>query len=170
MRARWRRALLVVDVQEGLVAKKLYEKARFLATIMEAIDFFRKADDLIVFIRHDGAVVRRGKPEWELYSGLGRRTGDPIVDKKRGDAFDRTDLARILEEAAIEDVLVCGLVTHGCVRATCLGGRGRGFAVRLLGRGHSNWAADAAARIESTERELAAAGIPTVALDRMPEE
>jgi nicotinamidase-related amidase len=163
-------ALLVVDVQEGLVAKKLYEKERFLGAIRVAIEEFRKSRGLVVFVRHDGAVVRRGTPGWELYFGLDRLDDDPIIDKARGNAFDGTGLARLLEERRIGRVVVCGLVTHGCVRATCLGALALGLRAALLEGGHSNWAADAAARIGATEGELAGAGVKTVALGRILEE
>jgi nicotinamidase-related amidase len=156
------RALLVVDVQSGLVAKPLHEKERFLATVGGAIRDYRDSGDLVVFIRHCGAIVRRGSPGWELYPGLDRRAEEPIVDKESGNAFVKTGLARLLEERGIGEVLVCGLVSHGCVRATCLGGAALGLRVRLLANGHSNWAKDAAKRIEAAERELAAAGIEIV--------
>ena len=159
-----KRALLVVDVQIGLVAKELYNKERFLSSIGDAIDAFRESGDLIVFIRHCGAIVKRGSPGWELYPGLDPRSEDPVVDKEHGNAFAKTGLARILEEKGIRDFLVCGLVSHGCVRATCLGGAALGLRVRLLKNGHSNWAKDAGKRIDGVERELAAAGIETLRL------
>jgi|WetSurMetagenome_2_1015567.scaffolds.fasta_scaffold339146_2 nicotinamidase-related amidase len=157
-------ALLVVDVQEGLVAKKLYAKERFLATIREAVSRFREAGRSIVFIRHEGAGLAPGSPGWELYSGFDRRAGDPIVDKRRGNAFEGTPLAGMLAERGIGEILVCGLATNGCVRATCIGGAAIGLRVGLVRGGHSSWARDASARIERVERELAAAGIETIGL------
>jgi nicotinamidase-related amidase len=153
------RALLVVDAQTGLVAKDLHRKEAFLAAIADAIAAFRTSQDIVVFIRHEGAGLRRGTPEWEIFSGLDRRTEDPVVDKKHGNAFLRTGLSSILEEKGIRDVLACGLVSHGCVRATCLGGSALGLRTRLLKDGHSNWAKDAEKRIDAVERELASAGI-----------
>jgi hypothetical protein len=55
-------------------------------------------------------------------------------------------------------------VSHGCVRATCLGGAALGLRVALLKDGHSNWAKDAGKKIDAVERELAAAGIETSGL------
>ncbi len=165
-----KRTLLVVDVQEGLLAKKLYEKELFLSTIQKAIAAFRKAGETILFVRHVGAIVKRGTPEWEIYSGLDRLPEDPIIDKQRGNAFDGTCLADLLEGRGVGRVAVCGLVSHGCVRASCLGAQALGYGVDLLAGGHSNWAKDAVARIEATERDLAAAGIETLALDRLLDE
>lgn len=88
------------------------------------------------------------------------------MDKRRGDAFEGTDLTRVLAERKVGEILVCGLVTHGCVRATCLVGASIGLSVGLLRGGHSNWARDAAARIEGVEREPAADGIALVDLSQ----
>jgi len=162
-----RLALLVVDVQEGLVARKLYGKESFLSAIRSAIAVFRQAGDPIVFIRHEGAIVKRGTPEWELYSGLDPRANDPIIDKRHGDAFEETGLAKLLEKRGVGHVVVCGLVSHGCVRATCLGAKALGFDAGLLALGHSNWAKDAAAKIEAVERELSAVGIEALGIDRI---
>jgi nicotinamidase-related amidase len=158
------RALVVVDVQESLVEKKLFEKERFLATIGEAISRSRAAGEPVVFVRHEGAGLKAGQPGWNLHPGLDRRPDDPVVDKRRGNAFAGTDLTRVLAESKVGEILVCGLVTHGCVRATCLGGASIGLSVGLLRGGHSNWASDAASRIENVERELEAAGVRIVDL------
>ena len=56
---------------------------------------------------------------------------------------------------------------HGCVRATCIGAKALGLGVDLLSGGHSTWAPDAAAKIEAAERELAAAGIGILGIDRL---
>mgnify|MGYP000902544046 CR=1 FL=1 len=85
------------------------------------------------------------------------------MDKEHGDAFDGTGLAALLRERGVEEILVCGLVSHGCVRATCLGGLAAGFRVTLLKDGHSTWTRDAQARIRNTEKELAARGVRTAA-------
>jgi nicotinamidase-related amidase len=153
------RALLVVDVQSGLVEKPLHEKERFLTTIDGAIRAYRGSGSLVVFIQHCGGAVKKGKPGWEIYPALDRRAEDPVVPKEHGDAFKGTGLGTLLAANGVQEILVCGLVTHGCVRATCLGGAALGLRVRLLENGHSNWAKDAAEKIEAVERELAAAGI-----------
>jgi nicotinamidase-related amidase len=160
------RALVVVDMQASLVEKDLYEKRRLLATIGAAISRSRAAGESVVFVRHEGAGLKAGAPGWEIHPGVDRRPEDPVVDKRRGDAFEGTGLTRVLAELKVGEILVCGLASHGCVRATCLGGASIGLSVGLLRGGHSNWARDAAARIEKVERELAAEGIGLVDLSQ----
>jgi len=156
-----KRALLIVDVQKGLLARKLHDGEGMLAAIGEATAAFRKSRDLVVFVQHCGGAVKRGTDGWEIDPGLDRRAGDPVVRKEHGNAFQGTELGSILEEKGIREILVCGLVSHGCVRATCLGGQAAGWKVRLLKGGHSNWAPDAEDRIAKVERELAGLGIET---------
>ena len=78
-----KRALLVVDVQTGLVVKPLYQKERFLAAIGETIRSCREEGDLVVFIQHCGGAAKKGKPGWDLYPALDRRPEDPVVEKQR---------------------------------------------------------------------------------------
>jgi len=46
------KALLVVDIQNGLVERTLFEKERFLATVEAAIREVRSRGHLIVGIQH----------------------------------------------------------------------------------------------------------------------
>lgn len=156
-----RRALLVVDMQRVYMEKKVYRREDMLAAVGQALAEFRETGDPIVFVRHCGALSPRGTPGWEVHPALDRRTGDLSVEKEHGDAFDGTGLASLLREADVGEVLVCGLVSHGCVRATCLGGLSAGFRVTLLKDGHSTWTRDAEARIRGTEEELADRGVRT---------
>ena len=55
-------------------------------------------------------------------------------------------------------VIVTGLVTHGCVKATCLGALALGYAVTLAADGHSSYSKDAAPLIEEWNRKLGEAG------------
>jgi nicotinamidase-related amidase len=71
----------------------------------------------------------------------------------------------------VQTVLVTGLVTHGCVRATCLGGAGRGYNVILVADAHSSYNRDAARLIEEWNRNLSesiSGVIPAANLDFSP--
>lgn len=51
------------------------------------------------------------------------------------------------------------LVSHGCVKATCLEGISEGFEIELLKHGHTNWNKDAQIKIIIAENELSKQGI-----------
>jgi nicotinamidase/pyrazinamidase len=73
----------------------------------------------------DGPVVRKGTSGEDGYSGFSMK--DP-----EGDEITATGLADQLERWGIEKVVVCGLATDYCVKATALDGISGGFEVILL--------------------------------------
>ena len=73
----------------------------------------------------DGPVVRKGTSGEDGYSGFSMK--DP-----EGDAVTPTGLAGQLERWGITKVVVCGLATDYCVKATALDGISEGLEVRLL--------------------------------------
>ena len=64
------------------------------------------------------------------------------------------DFITLCDNRNINEFFVCGLVSHGCIRATCLGGIKQGHTIKLLKDGHSNWAKDAKDKIAMVEKEL----------------
>jgi nicotinamidase/pyrazinamidase len=73
----------------------------------------------------DGPVVRKGTAGEDGYSGFSMR--DP-----QGDEVTPTGLAGQLERWGVTKVIVCGLATDYCVKATALDGVAGGFEVTLL--------------------------------------
>jgi len=79
-----------------------------------------------------------GTPGAEFHPGLARVRIDRVVSKG-GDpereaysAFDGTDLAGYLRERGVRTLLVAGLATDYCVRASVLDARREGFQVEVL--------------------------------------
>ena len=64
-----------------------------------------------------------------------------------------------MESENIEEILICGLVTQGCIKFTCIGGLNQGFKTKLLENGHTNWNKGAEKIIRSTEIELKQKGV-----------
>jgi nicotinamidase/pyrazinamidase len=73
----------------------------------------------------DGPVVRKGTAGEDGYSGFSVR--DP-----QGDEVTPTGLAGQLERWGVTRVIVCGLATDYCVKATALDGVAGGFEVTVL--------------------------------------
>ena len=59
-----------------------------------------------------------------------------MIDKSASDAFDGTPLALRLRARGVERVVLAGLQSEFCIRATALGAIERGFAVVLVSDGH----------------------------------
>lgn len=156
------KTLLLVDIQKGLTIRSLYEKEMFIATINKAIPIFRENSDLVIFVQHENKQLIPKTENWEIDDNLNMQSSDVTFSKQKGDAFSNKDLVDYLNAKEISDITVGGLVTHGCIRHTCLGGFKLGFNVSLLESGHSNWAEDAKEKIEKTEITLKEAGIKIV--------
>ncbi|CZT15655.1 related to Maleamate amidohydrolase [Ramularia collo-cygni] len=87
----------------------------------EAGIFYHKAKVLEVF-HHDDP---RGLGDW--IEGLEPREGETVVTKKYPSAFFGTDLEKMLREEGVDSVVVCGVSTSGCVRASVLDALCYGF-------------------------------------------
>ena len=73
-----------------------------------------------------GPVVQKGSNGEDGYSGFSMR--DPVS----GETVP-TPLAGMLGEAGVTQLVLCGLATDYCVKATVLDGRERGYPVTVLG-------------------------------------
>ncbi len=73
----------------------------------------------------DGPIVRKGSNGEDGYSAFSMR------DASTGETTD-TKLARLLAEAAVTRLVVCGLATDYCVKATVLDAREHGYPTTLL--------------------------------------
>jgi nicotinamidase/pyrazinamidase len=98
-----------------------------------------------------GEVVRKGEHGEDGYSGFSMR--DP-----QSDEVVPTRLAALLRDAQVQQLVVVGLATDYCVRATALDGRALGWPVTVP------WSAVAAVDVrpgdgERTREELQAAGV-----------
>lgn len=101
-----------------------------------------------------GPAVRKGVDGEDGYSGF-------MVRDPSGDGVAPTDLARLLAAHGIRRVVVCGLATDYCVRATALDALALGYATSVLVEGVRAvdlLAGDGASAL----RELAEAGVKLV--------
>lgn len=55
----------------------------------------------------------------ELDPRLERRESELLIEKRRGSAFFGTPLVRTLIDKAVDTLIITGLSTSGCIRATC---------------------------------------------------
>ena len=158
-------ALLVIDVQQGLFRKStpIYRAEPLLDTLTTLIERARAAGVPVIYIQHaSDKVLPFGSVDWQLHPRLQPGVDDLVVHKQQrssyGNAFEDTPLHAALVERGVSHVIVTGLVTHGCVKATCLGALALGYAVTLAADGHSSFSKDAAQLIEEWNRKLEAAG------------
>jgi nicotinamidase-related amidase len=159
-------ALIVIDVQTGLFerANPIYEAEQVLKNINTLMRDARKAGVPVIFVQHanDNTLVR-GSHEWQLHPEIKPLEGEVIIFKLEGDAFIGTDLKDELAKMNVNRLVVTGMLTHGCVKATSLGALKRGYRVTLVSDGHSNFSVDAPKIIEKWNRAISKKGAELVA-------
>lgn len=154
-------ALLVIDVQQGLFGKgtPIHRAEELLANIGMLVERAQGAGVPVVYIQHNDKLgLVKNSPEWRLHEHLRPTGADYIVHKQHPNAFEDTSLTDVLQRLGVSRLAVCGLVTHGCVRATCVGALKLGYNVTLAADAHSSYSSQAAELIETWNAKLAALG------------
>jgi nicotinamidase-related amidase len=152
-------ALLIIDVQQGLFVKStpIYKADELLKNIHTLVDHAHRAGAPVFYVQHsDKRFLVKGSNDWQLHPDLHPLDTDRIVHKLHGSAFKDTDLGQALKSRNVKSLVVTGLVTHGCVRATCLDAKRLGYRVILAQDGHSNFSKQAAKLIEEWNQKLSA--------------
>ena len=86
--------------------------------------FFEKAAPLKNFLK--------GSPMGAFGPGLVPHDDELVVSKQYPSAFFGTSLASTLTSLGIDSVLLTGLTTSGCVRATCIDAMSHGFRTAVV--------------------------------------
>ena len=86
--------------------------------------FYEKAPPLRYFLQ--------GNPMGAWPAGLVPHDDELIVSKQYPSAFFGTSLASTLTAGGIDSVLLTGLTTSGCVRATCVDAMSHGFRTSVI--------------------------------------
>jgi hypothetical protein len=133
-----RAALLVMDVQQGVVARFSDDAEVLLERLSALIGASREAGIAVIYVR---VAFRAGNPEvsprnrsfaalthaggfgesdaaTQIHPAVAPRPEDPVVVKKRVSAFNGSDLELLLRSRAIETLILTGIVTSGVVLST----------------------------------------------------
>lgn len=86
--------------------------------------FWQKARPLKAFVR--------GRPTQAFASGLEPQPDELVISKQYPSAFFGTSLASTLTAAGVDSVILTGLTTSGCVRATCVDAMSHGFITTVV--------------------------------------
>jgi nicotinamidase-related amidase len=150
-------ALLVIDVQMALFSRptSIYKADVLIRNINSLVEMFQLSNALVVFIQHsNNKMLIKDSDGWQFHPDLNFNEDDPIIHKIHGNAFKETNLKQVLESRGIEDIVITGLVTQGCVKATSIGGNELGYRVILIEDGHSNYSKEAPKIIEKWNLKL----------------
>jgi nicotinamidase-related amidase len=120
-----KRALVLIDIQNdyfpgGRWALSGIESAADNAARLLAAA--RAAGDLVVHVRHEFPTAAApffapGSDGAKIHPKVQGREGEPVVLKHHVNAFRETDLEAILDRHGVEEVVICGAMSHMCVDA-----------------------------------------------------
>src|SRR4051794_10055600 len=120
-----KRALVLSDVQNDYfpggkwplsgIESAAENAARLLAAA-------RAAGDLVVHVRHefptaDAPFFAPGSPGAQIHPKAGNLRGEPVILKHHVNSFRETDLKALLDRHGVEEVVLCGAMSHMCVDA-----------------------------------------------------
>ncbi|MGB0913416.1 MAG: cysteine hydrolase family protein, partial [Phaeobacter italicus] len=144
-------ALIVIDMQNAFLhpdGENYYPAAPDV--IAPALDLVAQAETHGHIIVHVGDIHRDGFDDFEqkrlpvhsiagtfnatYFDGFGPQGREREIEivKRRYSAFFATDLALFLREQAVSRVVICGVKTNVCVRATAQDAFANGFEVNVV--------------------------------------
>jgi nicotinamidase-related amidase len=129
--------LLLIDLQRNMLEPPdpVPGASDLIATVTDLLERARAAGVSVIHVRNNGTEDEDdfpGTPGWELYHTP--IEGEAIVDKFAVDAFEGTELARLIPPGS--SVVTAGLVSDFCVRATVRSGVRQGYAMHLVRGAH----------------------------------
>jgi len=112
-------ALRILEVARAKELLIIYTNVVYQAGGVDGGRFFEKALPLKHFLR--------GSPMGAWASGLEPRDNELVVSKQYASAFFGTSLAATLTARGIDTLILTGVTTSGCVRASCVDALSNGF-------------------------------------------
>jgi len=145
-------ALLVMDLQNGIVARFAERADSLLATVQRVIAAARAREVPVIFVR---VAFRPGAPEisarnksfaaltsapamdetseaTQIHPRLEVREGDVLVTKRRVSAFAGSDLDVVLRSFDVDHLVLTGLATSGVVLSTTRQAADLDYSVTIL--------------------------------------
>ncbi|HEX3078096.1 MAG TPA: isochorismatase family protein [Lachnospiraceae bacterium] len=120
--------LLVVDTQDMIVTKELYQYDKFVDSLKQLIACARKSEVEVIYIRHDdGYELTKGVNGFEIFHEFTPTMNEKIIDKHVNSAFRGTGLFEYLSAKHESKVMIAGLQTDYCIDATIKCGFEHGF-------------------------------------------
>jgi nicotinamidase-related amidase len=129
-------ALLVVDVQHGVVAQA-HEREAVVANVGSLVERARQEQVPVVWVQHSDDELERGSEAWRIVPELAPGEAEPLVEKHYGDSFEDTTLETVLSDLGVGRLVVAGAQTDECVRSTLHGAFVRGYDATLVSDAHT---------------------------------
>ncbi len=144
-----KKAVLVLDMLNDFVTGKLAcpRAQRIISNIRLVLVAARKAGVPVIYsndahlpgVDHEFSVwgehALAGTRAAQVIPELAPKKGDYIVPKRNYSGFFETDMDGLLRGLGVEEVVLCGLHAHICVRHTSADAFFRGYGITVIGDG-----------------------------------
>lgn len=133
-------ALLIIDVQNDYFPGGRFELAgavEALERTRAVLDRFREKGLPVIFVQHintrpDASFFLPDTVGAEIHPDIAPAGDEPIVVKHAPNSFFRTNLLELLQAREVNELVVCGMMTHMCIDTTVRAAKDYGIPVTLL--------------------------------------
>jgi len=134
-------ALLIIDIQNDYFpggAMELEGADAAGAKAAHVLSSFRNEKKPVIHVRHlstrpGSTFFLPGTKGQEIHPSVKPKDGETVVEKNFPNSFRGTTLQKRLEELAVRELVIAGMMTHMCVDATVRQAADLGYKVTLLG-------------------------------------
>ena len=127
-------ALIVIDIQEGLVKENPFDTKNFIINTKAIIQHFRDQNIEVIFIRHseDEGLLAMGSDNWQVYHELKPQENEKIFNKYYNSIFKDTELKEYLNRKNITDLTFVGMQVEFCIDTSVKVGFEYGYKITIV--------------------------------------
>ena len=127
-------ALIVIDIQEGLVKESPYDAKNLIANTKAIIQYYRDQNIEVIFIRHseDEGLLATGSDNWQVYHELKPQENEKIFNKYYNSIFKDSELKEYLDSKSITDLTFVGMQVEFCIDTSVKVGFEYGYKITIV--------------------------------------
>ena len=127
-------ALIVIDIQEGLVKENPFDTKNFIINTKAIIQHFRDQNIEVIFMRHseDEGLLAMGSDNWQVYHELKPQENEKIFNKYYNSIFKDTELKEYLNRKNITDLTFVGMQVEFCIDTSVKVGFEYGYKITIV--------------------------------------
>lgn len=129
-------ALLIMDVQVGVMCDT-WDDARIIKNIGIVLQKARSRNVPVIWVQHTSEDLIPDSPAWQIVPQFVPAPGEPQISKKFNSAFEESSLEETLAGFGTSHIVLTGVATNWCLRATAYAALERGYDLTLIEDAHT---------------------------------
>lgn len=127
-------ALIVIDIQEGLVNLNPYDVKNLIANTKAIIQHFRDQNMEVIFYRHseDEGLLKTDSDNWQIYHEFNPQENERIFNKYYNSIFKDTALKEYLDSKNITNLTFVGMQVEYCIDTSVKVGFEYGYKITIV--------------------------------------